>query len=139
DSDRAASAIVWDAITGEKLRTFKDTVGEILAVAYSPDGKQVLIGDSEASAILWDTATGQEARTFQGHAPNNAVAFSPDGKSVATTGWGNYAAALWSIENGERARMFEADPVQVASPGSVADRGCATSIAFSPDGHALLA
>ena len=57
------TAIVQDAVTRQKLRTF-----EGLACALSADGQRVLTEGQDNTAMLWDATTGQKLRTFEGHA-----------------------------------------------------------------------
>src|SRR5438105_4436502 len=57
---------VWDAATGELLRTF--AANQVASVAFSPGGARVLSGGDDQTLKLWDVATGQLLRTFAGHA-----------------------------------------------------------------------
>ena len=59
--------------------------GSIRAVAFSPDGTQVLTGSDDRTARVWDAASGKPIATLSGH-PGHvwAVAFSPDGTRVLT-------------------------------------------------------
>ena len=78
---------LWDAATGELLRTFeggrrRHALG-VSSVAFSPDGARVLSGSSDNTLKLWDAATGELLRTFQGALGHGRVgAFSPDGAHV---------------------------------------------------------
>ena len=57
------------------------------AVAFSPDGKQVLTGSDDYTAKLWDRS-GREIQSFKGHSyPIKSVAFSPDGKYDPSESW----------------------------------------------------
>jgi WD40 repeat protein len=57
--------------------------GDVTAVAFSPDGQEVVSGGTDNTLRLWERATGQLVRTFEGHTDNvTAVAFSPDGQQV---------------------------------------------------------
>jgi WD40 repeat protein len=94
-------------------------------VAFSPDGRYVLTGDT-TSARLWDVATGREIRRFQGHSEwINSVAFSPDG-CFLLTGGGDSAAHLWETALGREVRRFEGHS------------GVISSVAFSADGRSAL-
>ena len=74
------TAILWDAATGQELRTFQGQGDSVTVsfVAFRPDGRQMLIGSSDGTAILWDETTGQKQRTFQGDI-GAVIAFSRDG------------------------------------------------------------
>jgi WD40 repeat protein len=62
----AGLAILWDARTGEKLRTFKGHTGFVTGVSLSADGNLALTGAWDGSA-LWDARTGKKLLTFSGH------------------------------------------------------------------------
>jgi WD40 repeat protein len=91
------------------------------AVAFSPDGSQVLTGSSDGTAILWDTVSGRQVETFQGS--NKAVyaaAFSPDGKLVLT-GSADMTATLWNTSDGKPLRAFKGHTGVVSAVASSAD------------------
>ena len=59
-----------------------------LAVAFSPDGNHLAIGNDDGRAILWNLSTGKEIQLIIEQDPTKsrdvtAVAFSPDGKYLA--------------------------------------------------------
>jgi WD40 repeat protein len=72
-------------------------------VAFSPDGRRVLIGSNDNTddhtARLW-ADTGKLLTTFSGHTGQvNSVAFSPDGRRVLTGSNDNtddHTARLWA-------------------------------------------
>lgn len=79
----------------------------VRAIAFSPDGQNVLTGSADKTARLWDTKTGKELRKFEGHTSDvRSVAFSPDGKYVLT-GSEDKTARLWEVETGREVRKFE--------------------------------
>ena len=120
------TAILWDADSGQKLRTLQGHTYWVRSVAFSPDGRHALTGSGDRTAILWDADSGQRLRTLQGHTSGVfSVAFSPDGRH-ALTGSGDRTAILWDADSGQRLRTLQGHTYWV------------TSVAFSPDGrHAL--
>jgi WD40 repeat protein len=80
---------------------------EVRAVAFSPDGKYLVAGDSTGRVTLWDAASGKlVTRLACGHVVRG-VAFSPDGKrAVATSGNTRGGAGsrgdigLWEVPSG---------------------------------------
>jgi WD40 repeat protein len=93
------AVILWDLQSGAEIRRFigsaEGTSGD---VAFAPDGKTILTGNSDGTARLWDIQTGQELRRFTGHASAvEAVAYSPDGQYVLT-GSDDGTARLWDVD-----------------------------------------
>jgi WD40 repeat protein/predicted Ser/Thr protein kinase len=102
---------------------------EVLAVAFSPDGKTVLTGSRDGIARFWDVATGKLRDIRLVHTdPVCAVAFSPNGK-LCLTGTGELKenrrgeACLWDVATGK--------PRHPCVPY----RGTVHAVAFSPDGQ----
>jgi WD40 repeat protein/uncharacterized caspase-like protein len=125
------TAILWNAATGAKLRTFRghgiqgDTTLNT-SVAFSPDGRQVVTGSHDYTAILWETASGKRLRTFQGHSSVvESVAFSPDGRQLLTGSW-DKTTILWDVATGAKLRTFQGHTGEVYSA------------TFSPDGQLVL-
>jgi WD40 repeat protein/uncharacterized caspase-like protein len=98
-------------------------------LAFSPDGRFVVIGSSD-TLQLWDVATGKLLRSFSsstGHSslhrsPGSFAAFSPDGQIVMSGGYG--AIKLWDPATGRELRSI--------APKNL---GTGNVIAFSPDGR----
>ncbi|MEQ8385349.1 MAG: hypothetical protein RH949_23610 [Coleofasciculus sp. A1-SPW-01] len=68
--------------------------GRVNAVAFSPDGKQLLTSSFDGTARLWDNQ-GNLIKELTGHQDSViAVAISPDGKQLLT-GSGDNTARLW--------------------------------------------
>jgi WD40 repeat protein/serine/threonine protein kinase len=101
------TAILWEAASGRKLRTFRGHAESVLSVALSADGQHVVTGSRDMTAILWDLASGKKIQTFQGHnGAVSSVAVSADGKSIVT---GSYdkTAILWDAGSGKQVQIFK--------------------------------
>jgi WD40 repeat protein len=82
--------------------------GEVIACAYSPDGRSVMTGGREGMARLWDAATGEELQSFQGEAWIRHVAFSADHRRVLTVSDldGKTTVELWDVAAGKELGRF---------------------------------
>ena len=119
------AARLWDTATGRLLRTFSGH-HRLRAAVFSPDGRNVLSGNTDSALELWDLATGQLVRTFKGHSWRvRSVAFSPDGHGVLSAG-DDKTLRLWDAPTGRLVRAIEAHSDEV------------TSVAFAPDGRSVL-
>jgi RNA polymerase sigma factor (sigma-70 family) len=83
-------------------------IGDVLSVAYSPDGKIIASGErNEGPIILWDAITGKEIRRIE-EVPGvrGGFAFSPDGKQLALVLWGSWVS-FWDVATGKQIRRLK--------------------------------
>jgi RNA polymerase sigma factor (sigma-70 family) len=116
----------WDAATGKAL-TITDAYVGLLAVARTPDGKEVALGDMAGRLDVWDLGTGRVTRTL--HLPaarERDLTFSPDGRWL-----------LDATEDGQ-IKVREAVTGKVVREIPAAGPGC-WGLTFSPDGRRLFA
>ncbi len=74
---------IWDARTGEELRTLPGHSAAITSLAFTPDGARLASGSEDLTVKLWDPALGQEVLTLRGsNGSAEALAFSPDGLTL---------------------------------------------------------
>ena len=103
---------------------FTQTLGDILSVTFSPDGK-VLATGIDTKIFLWQISDSKQFATFEGHtAWVMSVTFSPDGQILAS-GSNDQTIKLWNIQTGQCIRTLRGHTSQVQS------------ITFSPDGQIL--
>jgi WD40 repeat protein len=150
------TARLWDAATGKELLSLQPYAGlatgsnprnsagtaggaqalhghtgPIYAVAFSPDGRQILTGSLDSTVKLWDATTGREIGTLEGHGWGvTAVAFSPNGQQILTAGF-DQTARVWDVAILREPPEHEALSFKV--PG-----GPVNAVAFSPDGRWLI-
>ncbi len=100
---------IWDAMKFEVIHRIPFPYKKPRVLAFSPDGKQLAIGDASHTTRLWNIATGKEARRFVNRdniidwlnsAFVRALAFSSDGKQLACGGTFD-AIWLWDVETGK--------------------------------------
>jgi WD40 repeat protein len=97
-------------LSGPKEAPTKRTIGDpilavrgLTAMATSPHGALVALGDGQGRVRLWKAGSGEEAvRTTDNQGRVNALLLSPDGARVVTTGVGDRSGQviLWDVEGG---------------------------------------
>jgi len=100
-TQRICTPRIWDARTGDLLRTLPAHHAEVTAVAISPDDKLMLTGDRSGQCRLWDAQTGEEK--WRSHAHSRAITaacFLGDGKRALTASIDN-TVAQWDLATGE--------------------------------------
>ena len=101
----------------------------VYAIAFSPDGRQLVSASDGGTVRLWDTGTGAAIRTLEGHwSSNQAVAFSSDGK-VLVSALGDGAVRLWDAGTRVVMQTLEAN----------ANYAIVQNVSFSDDGTYLKA
>jgi WD40 repeat protein len=104
---------------------FAESFGGIVSVAFSPDGQQLVIADSNGGIRLWEVDSGRSLMTLRAHESWIwAIAFSPDGRWLASASDDN-TAKLWDVATGTCLRTLKGHTQAVLS------------VAFSPDGNWL--
>jgi WD40 repeat protein len=111
----------------------------VLTLAFSANGHTLAAGTGDGRIVLYDVRPGSGAATLtaigrpltvsQRPAPVRAVALSADSMHLAATG-GTGRVQLWTLADRARPRAV---PAQATAGGTI------TSLAFSDDGHRLVA
>ncbi len=112
-------AIVFDTETGQLVGKLTQSCGRISVVAYSPDGKQILVGTDGGLVQIWDAQANQPiGKPIRPGVSVNSASFSPDGKRVVT-GSSGHTAQIWDIQTGRATgkAMLHDDDVSVVAFG----------------------
>ena len=139
---------LWNANTGELIKTLIGHTSVVNSVVFSPDGKTIASGsghlmgyEGKASAgeevRLWNANTGELIKTLTGHKEVvSSVAFSPDGNLIVSGDWydwdGYFSSGTWSGE----IRVWDAKTGELLKT-LTGHTGGVSSVAFSPDGEVL--
>jgi WD40 repeat protein/serine/threonine protein kinase len=121
---------VWDTMTGQEVHNLQGHTKEVVAVAYSPDGKHIISLGADGTLRTWDAATGRETQSLKLKGLDRVFAlgnaFSPDVSRVAVgLGSGQKTVKVWDTRTGEMVFNGEGHSAPVGS------------VAFSPDGDRL--
>ncbi|KAI9057827.1 WD40 repeat-like protein [Trametes sanguinea] len=74
---------LWDAFSGQCVRTVKHVGSVFLSIAWSPSGSFVAFTGTQHSISLWEVQTGKHLGTFTGHSKLvTAVVFTADEQFV---------------------------------------------------------
>ena len=127
---------LWNAHTGELIKTLRGHTSVVNSIAFSPDGNTIASGsghwmgyESTYSAgeevRLWNAHIGELLKTLTGHNwVVSSVVFSPDGNLISS-GALNGEIRVWDAETGEYLKTL------------TGHTGGVSSVAFSPDGKTL--
>jgi hypothetical protein len=119
---------VWSIATGQEERTLGK--GQVQALAWSPDGRQLLSAGGYAPITLWDWDNGGAIWETNKKEPRYVLsaAISPDGRYMLVGGERDGFVVLSELGTGRFLKTIQADK------GNVVKNKLVTSIAFSPDG-----
>jgi WD40 repeat protein/serine/threonine protein kinase len=118
---------LWDARTGEPVRTIRTRTWKLLALAFSPDGRRVLSNGPLPMAIqVWDASTGAPVLALRGHKGFVfCAAYSPDGKQIVSASE-DKTIKLWDATTGAEVMTLRGHSERVPS------------VVFSPDGKRIV-
>lgn len=131
--DEHGVVVVWDALKLTLLERVALPGTKARAVAISPEGDRLAIGDFSSRVVIWSRRDNKVLREFsENYGPIFALAFSPDGNMLAS-GAADHVTRLWDMNTGKRLREFDARNGEMVGSSS----GNIVSLEFSGDGRSL--
>ena len=118
------SVRLWDLRTGEQLGIFTGHTNTITAVAFSPDGQQVISASADATIRIWDKESVDEQRVLSHPAQILSIAVH-DELLVASDYDFETATShliLWNWRTGQEIRRFEGQSDVIYSVAISPDR-----------------
>lgn len=119
----------WDLRTGGQTNLVEKPPSQrARAIAFSPDGERIAIGDRDGGVSIWSLATRRKLHAFQAHSAGSgiyAICFSHDGALLASGATDNLIA-LYDLRR---------RPLISQLAGHT---GLVGALAFSPDGKSLV-
>ena len=89
---------LWDAQTGQELRTFDDHSRVVNGLAFSPDSRLLASGGSDGFIIVRDLESDERMAVINGNdGAVNSVAFGPDGIRLAAAN-ANATVRVWDTQ-----------------------------------------
>jgi WD40 repeat protein/serine/threonine protein kinase len=131
---RQNTVTVWDASDGRVYFTLSierdSAAGPYQAVAFSPDGRDLVTGQLEGAVKVWDAKTGKGGRVLGAHTREiRGLVFSRDGRLLATAS-GDGTVKLW-----DATRLSEKQEPRITLQARVP--GPSVNVAFSTDSQRL--
>jgi serine/threonine protein kinase/WD40 repeat protein len=121
-SDDDTNVEIRDVESGRNILTWP-CPSNVLAIAWSPDGRRLATGCKDFNIYIWDAENGRRQTTLQGHSqPIISMLFNHAGNLLASSSFENLTR-LWNTESGR----------QIASHS-----GEGWHVQFSPDDRYLL-
>lgn len=118
---------IWQTSELNKITTLKGFSGSVFKMAFSHNGKYLLIACADNTLQIWDTQTWEMLNDYGGNAYYvNSIAFSPDDSKIAV---GSYIGTvrIWNTEPPKLLKALNSTTFNVRA------------VAFSPDGRMLAA
>jgi WD40 repeat protein/DNA-binding SARP family transcriptional activator len=125
-----------DVSTGARRPMDRRAPGNVVALAFSRDGRLLATGSDDGTVEVWDVATATLRDTFRGHAGEaRGLLFGRDG-STLVSGSSDGSVIVWDVDGGRRlARPFAFSPRAASGAGVLAaGASAATAVAASSDG-----
>jgi WD40 repeat protein len=100
---------LWDASTGEYLRTLQGHSDKVYSVALSSDGIHIVSASQDTTIWIWDLINCKHLKTLHGHSTAvYTAAFSPTNEVIASASSDGHVR-LWNVVSGVTVQTFHQD------------------------------
>jgi len=143
--DEEDAVKIWDAKTGEHLKTLNHHDYDMVrSLAWTPDGKKLVISGSYGPIRIFDTATWQQIAILEGHTRQVSAISLSQNNLLASVSL-DKTARLWNLD--ANLPVLVGPPLQhkkdlrsaaLSSDGKVLVTGCGNNNVYTWDVHAIL-
>jgi WD40 repeat protein len=117
---------LWDAQTGDLIRTFSGHTNDVSCIAFSPDSQMIASGtggfdaSEESNIKLWQVSDGSLIRTLEGHGDwVYDVDFVPDGEYLVSSGREDTSPLIqkikfWRVSSGDIYLEYDEQALNIA-------------------------
>lgn len=117
---------LWDAATGDSIRTLNGHTRQINMVQFSPDGTHIATASFDGTARIWEANTGACIKVLTHNDAMVYYCFYADGGKKLVTGTNEGTAHLWEVSSGRVLKSM------------VEPAGGINAMAVSPDGQSVV-
>jgi RNA polymerase sigma factor (sigma-70 family) len=104
--DAVGELRLWEVSSRRELHCFRGHRGNVLGVAFSPDGRLLASAGFDKTLRVWEVDTAKEVRRLDAPSLLHKVAFTPNGKTLVAQG-PEHVLRFWDL-GGKEAFAFEA-------------------------------
>ena len=98
DNTRLQSTVeIWDAITGERLKTFGTPEAQPVSAVFNADGTLLITGLTTGEVAAWNLQDGQIVQRIPAHETPPNLVLSLDGKWLVS--WESSGIIIWEATN----------------------------------------
>jgi eukaryotic-like serine/threonine-protein kinase len=103
---------IWKAATGQRVLTYTGHSAsvDLLALAWSPDGRYLASGGTDQLVRVWDATTGEDLVTYRGHVDQQPIYDIADPYTITALAWSPDSTRLASSAFSGPIRVWRLSP-----------------------------
>jgi WD40 repeat protein/GTPase SAR1 family protein len=104
---------MWNAVTGELLKTLESHSREVTCASWSRDSSMIVSGSEDKTVKLWNGMTGVLLKTLEGHTASvHSVSWHYDGKKIFSRS-DDDTIRIWDVLTGKLIHSIQSDGLSV--------------------------